>query len=215
MIDPRGIVLEYRARVLVSNGDATRNSDIIYQIAVTGNPCSGAIGVYTPIVRINGDQSLASILLNTGLLYPNTLTSPGEINPNRFFYILSKESMISLVLQGGANITSGVAGRDKIWPSMNYITVSKASIGGNNIRSYTRFSVNPDTGILTNLVLTSSTGNQTAMVDVTLEKIYYPAGGGNYIEGDRYSISLAIPSLITGAAIAMMVNIIYGGRTSQ
>ena len=202
-INPEGVILEYSADIrLISGGDS--RAHVVYQVSVTGSPCEGGIPVYTPIKRVEGNQSLSTLLLNTGLLYPHTLTMPGALDPRQFIYIIPEESLLALRIQG-EHVSFGAAPDSALWNTLTYASTSQQGVGGSTIKSFTGLSINPDTGILSRLTITSSLGNQSAVIDLRLEKVYIPVKGQGYIELNRAYTSITIPAFISGFAAALAV----------
>ncbi|MCE4603100.1 MAG: hypothetical protein F7B18_07945 [Desulfurococcales archaeon] len=203
MVDPTGMVLEYKADIAVKEGNQTREATVLYRVFITGNPCESVIPVYTPVIKVEGDDALATLLLNTGLLYPHTLNNPGSVDPAQFLYILPQESLSALRIQAGPNINPGVGADTRIWPSLTYRQDSTAIVGGSTLNSLTKASIDPETGILTELHLASKIPGQEASIDVVLQKIYLPTGAGDHIDQDRLTIAEVIPALIAGFGVAL------------
>lgn len=214
-VNPEGMILEYRAYITLQAGNTTRTATVDYQVAVTGSPCEASIPVYTPIAKVMGDDTLAALLLNTGLIYPNTLNAPGAVDSRQFIYVLPEEAIMSLRIQAGPAIGPGVGANGRIWPSLTLKQESQSIVGGATLKSLTKASIDPDTGILTELHIASKTPQQEASIDVVLQKVYLPTGAGEYIDQDRLAIAEATPALIAGFALTLSAYTILQASRSE
>ncbi len=215
LADPTGLALEYKADIALKRGNETSTATVVYMVYITSNPCESAIPVYTPVVKVEGDNALATLLLNTGLLYPHTLNNPGSVDPGQFLYILPQESITALRIQAGPNVNPGVGADTKIWPSLTLRQDATVVAGGATLKSLTKASIDPKTGVLTELHIASKTEQQEASIDVVLQKLYLPTGAGEYIDQDRLTIAEMTPALIAGFAIALATYTIAGAAREQ
>ncbi len=203
LLDPQGLILEYEADITVSSGGNKSSAKIVYQVAITGDPCQDLIPVYTPILDVEGDTRLSSLLLNTGLIAPQTIRSPGAVDPAQFIYILPEESLLALRIQGGEQVGPGVGAGEKVWPGLTLLQEGRAIVRGQELASVTKVTIDEDTGVLEELVIASKTPGQAASIEVSLKTMYLPTGAGDYVEAGRLHIALLMPALIAGFALSL------------